>query len=78
MESSDFFILEGKMDEMRFESNFMRSIISKLISRAIKKTGINIEINIKGLEIHTRGDKLYFDICCDGSVPIEELERQFI
>ena len=69
--------MEDRMDEMRIESAIMRSVISKAIKRAVKKTGVNADIDIKEIEMYTRGGILYFDIHGSGSVPIEQLVEKF-
>lgn len=64
------------MDEMRIESAIMRQIVSKFIKKAIKKkTGVNVNLDIRNLTVTTRGGSLYFDINAGGSIPIEDVSK---
>ena len=70
--------MEDRMDEMKIESAIMRDFISKAIKRSVKKTGVNADIKIKGLEMYTRDGKLYFDITANGSIPLDELIAKYM
>lgn len=59
------------MDEMKLKlsSKFMRSIISKLIMKAVyNKFGVKADFNINELVVELSNGKLNFHINADGSV----------
>lgn len=47
------------MDELKIKTNFMKSLIGKIISKVLYKNGILAETDIKELSVsHTDGDKV--------------------
>ena len=59
------------MDEMKLKlsTKFMRSIISKIISKAIyKKVGFKPEIQLNEIDIEMIDGKIHFHINADGAI----------
>lgn len=55
------------MDEMRIQSKFLTKLISKAISRHIKKSkDLNLKINLRSVSLQFDGDNAKMDI--DGTV----------
>lgn len=76
MRSSNFLHRREKMDELKIESALMRQLVASIIRREIKKkTGFNVDLDIKSLSVTTRGGGLYFDISASGSTRTENLSK---
>lgn len=55
------------MDEMRIQSKFLTKLISKAISRYIKKSkNLNLKIDLRAVDLKFDGDHVKLDV--DGSV----------
>lgn len=47
------------MDELKIKTNFMKSLIGKIVSKVLYKNGILAETDIKELSVsHADGDKI--------------------
>ena len=67
------------MDELKFKTDFMRGLISKLIRRSLrKKFGCEVNIRIKQLEvtsINDINDRYYVHMDVNGDIDIQELKK---
>ena len=64
------------MDLLRIKTDFMRSLLSKLISKSIsKKTGYRIDLKINMIEAHTMNDDVNFHADIEGNIRKEDLLR---
>lgn len=66
------------MDEikMSFKGTFLKPIITKFISKFIKKKyGANVEIRINEIDISSMDGETYFNLNIDGKMKNEELMK---
>lgn len=66
------------MDEIKMscKGKFLKPIITKLISKFIKKKyGVNVEIRIDEIDISSMDGETYFNLNVDGKMKNEELMR---
>lgn len=64
------------MDTMKLETKFMKSFVSKLVSRQIKKhTGYDISLNINGLDVTNVNGTMHAHLSIDAELSQEDLER---
>lgn len=64
------------MDELRIKSKFMRGIVSRTITKKLRKImGGDVKVNLNDLQIYTdEKDISHFTLHIDGDIPREELE----
>lgn len=61
------------MDEMKIESKLLRSIVSKLIKKELKKKiGYDIDIQINEVEAAYNGEKLHAHLSVDEDLDNED------
>lgn len=68
------------MDEIKMscKGKFLKPIITKLISKFIKKKyGVNAEIRINEIDISSMDGETYFNLNIDGKMKNEELMKIF-
>lgn len=64
------------MDEMTIKSRFMRTIISKLLDRMVKKNlGYDANIILNGLTVRITDEKAYVHVDADATVSKDELTK---
>lgn len=64
------------MDELKFKTDFMRGLISKLIRRSLrKKFGCEVNIRIKQLEVTSIDDRYYIHMDVSGDIDVQELKK---
>lgn len=66
------------MDEIKMscKGKFLKPIITKLISKFIKKKyGVNVEIRINEIDISSMDGETYFNLNVDGKMKNEELMK---
>ena len=63
------------LDMINIKNSFMKNVISTIITRMIKKNGINLDLNLEGLEIKFEEDTAKIHLEIDGEMSKEELMR---
>lgn len=63
------------LDMINIKNSFMKNIISTIITKMIKKNGINLDLNLEGLWIKFEEDKAQIHLEIDGEMSKEELMR---
>ena len=63
------------LDMINIKNSFMKGVISTVISKMIKKNGINLDLNLEGLEIKFEEDKAKIHLEIDGEMSKDELMR---
>lgn len=64
------------MDGLRIESKFMRSIVSKLVKKAIaKKTGYKVDIQINALSVDVTDGRTYIHVNADAQINNDEFKK---
>lgn len=62
------------MDILKIKTDFMRALLSKIISRLIsKKTGYKVDLKINMIEAHTISDDVSFHADIEGNIRKEDL-----
>lgn len=62
------------MDILKIKTDFMRALLSKIISRSIsKKTGYKVDLKINMIEAHTISDDVSFHADIEGNIRKEDL-----
>lgn len=64
------------MDELKIKSKFMNTIVSKLISMAIrKKFGYKIDLQINDVEVTVVEDKAHVHLNADAEIDTNEFKK---
>lgn len=63
------------LDMINIRNSFMKNVISTIITKMIKKNGINLDLNLEGLEIKFEKDTARIHLEIDGEMSKEELMR---
>lgn len=66
------------MDEMKIKlsTNFMRGLVSKLISKMIyKKLGYKIDIQLNDLDVNTNNGNVFVKLNAEANLKSDELTR---
>lgn len=64
-------------DIMIIKSSFLKGIISKILTREIRKKGYELELSIDDLEASFDGDKVRLQLRTDVSMNKDEFKRLF-
>lgn len=64
-------------DIMIIKSSFLKGIISKIITREIRKKGYELELSIDDLEASFDGDKVRLQLRTDVSMNKDDFKRLF-
>jgi hypothetical protein len=64
------------MDKLKIESSFMKSIVSKLIEVAIKKSvGCNVNLRLGELDVVSVDDEIHIALSASASLKHSEFEK---
>lgn len=64
------------MDILKIKTDFMRGLLSKLISKSIsKKTGYKVSLTINMIEAHTISDDISFHADIEGNMRKEDFVK---
>lgn len=64
-------------DVMIIKSSFLKGIISKILTREIRKKGYELELSIDDLEASFDGDKVRLQLRTDVSINKDDFKRLF-
>lgn len=64
-------------DIMIIKSSFLKGIISKILTREIRKKGYELELSIDDLEASFDGDKVHLQLRTDVSMNKDDFKRLF-
>lgn len=64
-------------DVMIIKSSFLKGIISKILTREIRKKGYELELSIDDLEASFDGDKVRLQLRTDVSMNKDDFKRLF-
>ena len=62
-------------DMINIKNSFMKGVISTIITKLIKKNGINLDLNLEGLEIKFEDDTARIHLEIDGVMSKDELMK---
>lgn len=63
------------LDMINIKNSFMRGIISTIITKVVKKNGIEIDLDLENIEIKFEDDIAKIHLEIDGEMTKEELMR---
>lgn len=63
------------LDMINIKNSFMRGIISTIITKLVKKNGIEIDLDLENIEIKFEDDRAKIHLEIDGEMTKEELMR---
>lgn len=61
------------MDEMKITSKFMTGLVSKIVNRALKKNGTDIDLDI--VSILVKNDGIRTNVSIEGSIKTESIPK---